>query len=293
MVVTGVLPVRRKILRRRDLGKVNSYSIGYNNCSIAITRGIHYVNTTQKLRPGPVLKYLIAIVPCFILIMSACASEEITRYRGQYSFGHEVNSFCPEINSQCYWLSPDTTQQHRSQLKQLVEENTDKPYQAICVVVEGQVNRDPAAKAAIGFAVDYDGLFTVSKLYGLCDKPRIVTQGDLQHHRWVLESINGEPIDAVKLANQIPELEIGEQMMASGNSGCNRFFGKAELRENRFIIEKAATTRMMCPAAQNEMEWLFLQLLGQESTITVDADRNLFLKTEETQLKFRLDDRVQ
>jgi heat shock protein HslJ len=225
--------------------------------------------------------------------MPACASEQITRYRGQYSFGHEVNSFCPEINSQCYWLGPDTTQQQREQLKQLVEANTDKPYEAICVVVEGRINRDPAAKAAIGFAADYDGLFTVSKLYGLCDKPRVVTEGDLQHHRWVLESINGEKIDAAMLNNVIPELEIGEQMMASGNAGCNRFFGQASLHEDRFVIEKAATTRMMCPPAQNDMEWLILQLLGQESTISIDVDRNLFLKTDETYLKFRLEDRVQ
>lgn len=239
------------------------------------------------------MKNLFAVTLGFILIMPACASEQITRYRGQYSFGHEVNSFCPEINSQCYWLSPDTTQQQREQLKQLVEKNTDKPYEAICVVVEGQINRDPAAKAGIGFAADYDGLFTVSKLYGLCDKPRVVTEGDLQHHRWVLESINGEKIDPVKLGNQIPELEIAEQMMASGNSGCNRFFGKAELRENRFIIEKAATTRMMCPPAQNEMERLFLQLLGQESTITIDTDRNLFLETNETRFRFRIEDWVQ
>jgi heat shock protein HslJ len=256
-------------------------------------QGHSFANSTQWLRPGIVLKNLIVIVLGFILIMPACASEQITRYRGQYSFGHEVNSFCPEINSQCYWLSPDTAQQQRKQLKQLVEENTDKPYEAICVVVEGQINRDPAAKAEIGFAADYDGLFTVSRLYGLCNKPRVVTEGDLQHHRWVLESINGEKIDAAILNNVIPELEIGEQMMASGNSGCNRFFGKAELRENRFIIEKAATTRMMCPPAQNEMERLFLQLLGQESTITIDTDRNLFLETDQTQFRFRIEDWVQ
>jgi len=73
-----------------------------------------------------------------------------------------------------------------------------------------------------------------------------VTQGDLQHHRWVLESINGTKIDAAKLDNRIPELEIGEQMMASGHSGCNRFQGKAVLREDRFIIDRVASTRMIC-----------------------------------------------
>ena len=146
---------------------------------------------------------------------------------------------------------------------------------------------------AVGFAADYDGLFTVSRLYGLCDRTKVVTHGDLQHHRWVLMAVNGEPVDAEKLNQVIPELEIGEQLKASGNAGCNRFFGQAALREDRFIIENAATTRMMCPPQQNEMERLFLQLLGQESTVAIDDERNLLLETNETQLKFRLADRVQ
>jgi heat shock protein HslJ len=245
------------------------------------------------LRAGIVLKNLVAFIFGIIVILPACANEQVTRYRGSYSLGHEVNIFCPEINSQCYWLSPDTTQQQRIQLKQLIEENTEKAYQAICVVVEGDINRDPEAKQSIGFAVDYDGLLTVSRVYGLCDKPRIVTEGDLQHHRWVLETVNGEALDSKTLNNVIPELEIGEKMTASGNAGCNRFFGEASLHEDRFIIENAATTRMMCPPGQNDMEQLMLQLLGQESTLSIDADRNLFLKTDETYLKFRLEDRVQ
>jgi heat shock protein HslJ len=105
--------------------------------------------------------------------------------------------------------------------------------------------------------------------------------------------VNGEPVDAEKLNQVIPELEIGEQLMASGNAGCNRFFGQVELREERLIIENVGTTRMMCPPAQNEMERLFLQLLGQESTVTIDAERNLLLETNETQLSFRQADRVQ
>ena len=203
-----------------------------------------------------------------------------------------MNIFCPEINSQCYWISPDTAQSQRDRLEQLVDENTVEPYESICIVVEGEINRDPAAKQAIGFAGEYDGLFSVSKLYGLCDWEKVVTHGDLQHHRWVLVAVNGEPVDAEKLNQVIPELEIGEQLMVSGNAGCNRFFGQAALHEDRFIIENAATTRMMCPPAQNEMERLFLQLLGQESTVTIDAERNLLLETNETQLNFRLADRV-
>ena len=239
------------------------------------------------------MKSLTTLICLIFFILPACASEQTLRYRGQYSFGHEVNIFCPEINSQCYWLSPDTTQQNRDELKKIVDENTDKAYEAVCVVVEGQINRDPAAKQAIGFAADYDGLFTITKLYGLCDKPRIVTEGDLQHHRWVLESINGNRINAERLDNKVPELEIGEQMQASGNAGCNRFFGTATLREDRFIIDPVATTRMLCQPEQNDIENQFVPLLGQESIISIDADKNLFLKTAETQLKFRLEDRVQ
>jgi len=239
------------------------------------------------------LKKLVAIILFLGVVLSAWGSDQALRYRGQYSFGHEVNIFCPEINSQCYWLSPDTSQQQRQQLKQLVAENTDKAYQAICVVVEGQIIRDPAAKQAIGFAADYDGLFTVSRLYGLCDKAKVVTQGDLQHHRWVLESINGNKIGAAQLDGKIPELEIGEQMMASGHLGCNRFHGKAALREDRFIIDPVASTRMFCKPEQNDIELLLLQVFAQESTISIDAAKNLILITDDSLLKFHLEDRVE
>lgn len=227
------------------------------------------------------------------VVSSACAIDQTFRYRGQYSFGHEVNIFCPDINSQCYWISPDTTQQQRKLLRQLVKENTDKVYEAICIVVEGQIDRDPVAKQAIGFAADYDGLFTVSKIYGLCDKSGFVTQGDLQHRRWLLESINGNKIEATALDNRIPELEIGEQMMASGYSECNRFHGKAVLLEDRFIIGSMASTHMFCKPEQNDIEYLLLQVLGWESTISIDVDKNLILKTDDGLLLFRLQDRVE
>ncbi len=227
------------------------------------------------------------------VVSSACAIDQTLRYRGQYSIGHEVNIFCPDINSQCYWISPDTTQQQRKLLRQLVKENTEKVYEAICVVVEGQINQDPVAKQAIGFAADYDGLFTVSKIYGLCDKSGFVTQGDLQHRRWLLESINGNKIEATALDNRIPELEIGEQMMASGYSGCNRFHGKAVLLEDRFIIGSMASTRMFCKPEQNDIEHLLLQVLGRESTISIDVDKNLILKTDDGLLLFRLQDRIE
>jgi len=133
------------------------------------------------------------------------------------------------------------------------------------------------------YANDYDGL---------CDNSGFVTQGDLQHHRWILESINGNKIDAAALDDRIPELEIAEQMMASGYSGCNRFHGKAALRKDQFSIYPLASTRMYCKAEQNDIESMLLKILGQESTISIDADKNLILQTDDTLLQFRLEDRV-
>ena len=71
------------------------------------------------------------------ITVSAFAGNKTLRYRGQYTLGHEVNIFCPAINSQCYWLSPETNAQIRLQLKQLIAYNTNKTYQDICLVVEG------------------------------------------------------------------------------------------------------------------------------------------------------------
>ena len=195
-------------------------------------------------------------------------------------------------NSQCYWLSPDTSQQQRKQLNLLVAKNTNQAYEPICIAVAGEVNRDPAAKQAIGFAADYDGLFTLSRLYGLCDQSKVVTQGDLQHHRWVLESINGRSVDITNLDNRIPELEIGEQMTVSGYLGCNRFQGRAALHEDRFIIDPLASTRMFCKPEQNDIEMLLLRVFGQESSISIDIDNNLKLKSNDSLLLFRREDRV-
>ena len=63
-----------------------------------------------------------------------------------------------------------------------------------------------------------------------------ITAQDLQHHNWQLVQIDGK--DVVNNDKQkAPRLEIGEKMMASGNAGCNNFFGQAELKDNQFRIE--------------------------------------------------------
>ncbi len=238
------------------------------------------------------MKNLVILITLLTTAAPTFADEQALRYRGQYTFGHEVNTFCPAINSQCYWLSPETAQQQRQQLKQLAANNTSKAYQAICLVVEGKINRDPEAKNSIGFAAEYDGLFTVTTIFGLCSNTRIVTHGDLQHHRWILESINGNKIEAEELENKVPEIEFGEQMTVTGNTGCNKFSGHATLQGDQFVIGIMKSTMMFCTPPQNDLELKLKQVLGSESKITIENKNKLILEAGDTRLGYRLKDRV-
>jgi len=228
----------------------------------------------------------------FLLLLTdhaAIAAEHDIRYRGEYTYGHEVNIFCPAINSQCYWLSAKTPDVVRAALQNLSVEQKARPYESVCVVVEGEIDRQSARQ---GFAADYDGLFTVTRAFGLCTETAIVTQGDLQHHRWLLASVDGKALQSDEFEGTVPQLDFGEGMQVTGNSGCNNIFGKAELRDTFLQIERLASTRKMCAPRQNELEFKFQKLLGSESTISIDEKRNLILDSGETVLVFRLRDWV-
>ncbi len=236
---------------------------------------------------------LIIVILWLAIGSSTFASEEMTiRYKGKYTFGHEVNVFCPQINSQCYWLGSDTEDEERTILKQLSMKNKIKPYDAVCVIIEGTIDKKMDKDEIDGFAADYDGTIDVTKVYGLCTDTEIVTEGDLQHHRWILESINHQKLDLSTLNQMVPELDFGESMHVSGNLGCNRFSGLAHLEGETFRVEKMISTRMMCAPAQNNIESTMHRLLGKPSKITLDADKNLHLQTEETLFIFRLKDWV-
>ena len=238
-----------------------------------------------------VIRASIATLLLLTLLISAASSAEPIRYRGQYTVGHEVNSFCPEINSQCYWLSPETKPEIRQQLQKMVLANTSKPYEKICIVVEGEINRNSNDKGRIGFADSYDGLFSVEKIFGLCDESKIVTQGDLQHHRWVLESINNAEVNQ-KTLHKIPELDFGEQMTVSGNTGCNNFSGHAILEDKYFYISGMLSTEMFCAGPQSGIEFLLKNVLSHRAEIIIEQKKILILRAGENQLMYHLKDWV-
>ena len=119
-----------------------------------------------------------------------------------------------------------------------------------------------------------------------------VTATDLQHHRWVLETINDDALPVTENKGKIPELDFGEQMQVTGNMGCNQFNGQAVLRDGFFLIEAMASTRMMFPPPWGDIEIAVQTALGHESTISLDVEKNLTLQTADTTLIFRLEDWV-
>jgi heat shock protein HslJ len=250
-------------------------------------KGERAVKRARAIWRGTGLMLLLLLSMVSTVYGSGGAPSGLLRYRGEYTYGHEVRSFCPAINSQCYWVGAATSRAVHAALRKLVTESADEPYQPVCVVIEGRVDRETMRD---GFAADYDGLISITRVFGRCNQTDIVTQGDLQHHRWLLHSIDGQPVDSESINAPVPELDFGESMTVSGNAGCNHFSGRAVLRENFIRIAALALTRRLCAPLQNQIENKLLQVLRSESRITIGADRQLVLASGETILRFRLFD---
>ncbi|MBD0785429.1 META domain-containing protein [Vibrio sp. Y2-5] len=134
-------------------------------------------------------------------------------------------------------------------------------------------------------AVTLPVILTACKSTG--DEVQITAQ-DLQHHNWELVQVDGK--DLVKNERlKTPNLEIGEKMIANGNAGCNNFFGQAEVKDNKFRIEKMGKTMKMCIGDIMDTEQAVSQTLQEWSDMTLTKD-SLVLKTEVHTLTFKLSD---
>jgi heat shock protein HslJ len=212
------------------------------------------------------------------------AGQDHLRYRGEYTRGHEVEIFCPAINAQCYWLSPQTDPAVRLELRELASVPDAEPYTPVCVVIEGRIDR---TTVRTGFAEDYDGLVSITEIFGRCEDTVIVTQGDLQHHRWLLERIDGTAID---LDDRLPELEFGERMTVSGNLGCKRFSATTALRDAHLVFSDIRPESRYCETERTELESIMFKVLVAEPVVSIDKERNLLLSRDGIELLFRLED---
>lgn len=118
----------------------------------------------------------------FIALLACSTMAQGESLRGDYTFGHEVNVFCPENNSRCYWLGPNSSEEARERLKRIYREKEPELYHPVCVVLEGEIDRESPSD---GFAADYDGLIDVSRVHGACEDLSLILPYDLNHRRWV------------------------------------------------------------------------------------------------------------
>ncbi|HDM8233249.1 TPA: META domain-containing protein [Vibrio campbellii] len=121
------------------------------------------------------------------------------------------------------------------------------------------------------------------------DNVKEITAQDLQHHNWQLVQVDGKNIAAEE--RQAPRLEIGENLTANGNAGCNNFFGQAELKDNQLRIEKMGMTMKMCMEDQMKIEKVMSETLSDWSDITL-TNEGLVLKNADHELTFELRDWV-
>lgn len=70
-----------------------------------------------------------------------------------------------------------------------------------------------------------------------------LSESDLMHHNFVLQSVDGVAANAQQ--GKGPSIEFGEKLRVSG-SMCNRFFGNGQLDNGVLTVKDLATTRMMC-----------------------------------------------
>ncbi|EGQ8128196.1 META domain-containing protein [Vibrio parahaemolyticus] len=122
------------------------------------------------------------------------------------------------------------------------------------------------------------------------DDVKEITAQDLQHHNWELVQVDGKNI-VLDENQKAARLEIGENLTANGNAGCNNFFGQAELKNNQLRIEKMGMTMKMCMEDQMKIENAMTQTLSNWSDITLTKD-GLVLKNSDHELTFTLRDWV-
>ncbi|EGQ8483877.1 META domain-containing protein [Vibrio parahaemolyticus] len=122
------------------------------------------------------------------------------------------------------------------------------------------------------------------------DDVKEITAQDLQHHNWELVQVDGKNI-VLDENQKAARLEIGENLTANGNAGCNNFFGQAELKNNQLRIEKMGMTMKMCMEDQMKIENAMTQTLSNWSDIILTKD-GLVLKNADHELTFTLRDWV-
>lgn len=108
----------------------------------------------------------------------------------------------------------------------------------------------------------------------------------LQHHRFVLESVNGH---AVNSGDKLLELSFGENMHVYGNM-CNQFMGDGTLSLGELKVKKLAMTGRLCSDAQlNTLDATVSKMLRNGAQVDL-TENQLTLATASDSLVYKLAD---
>lgn len=92
-----------------------------------------------------------------------------------------------------------------------------------------------------------------------------VTEAQLAQN-WVLTSIDGQQVAKDESA---PTLNLNAAMEANGFAGCNRYFGKAELKDGKLRLDNMGMTRMACAEPEMKLEDSVAKSLSDWSAVSV------------------------
>lgn len=108
----------------------------------------------------------------------------------------------------------------------------------------------------------------------------------LQHHRFVLTSVNGAPVENKE---EPLALSFGEKLSISGNI-CNHFFGNGKISDNKLTVDNLAMTHMLCPDTQlNSLEVTFSKMLEDGAQVNLTGDQ-LTLRSADQTLVYKMAD---
>ena len=106
-----------------------------------------------------------------------------------------------------------------------------------------------------------------------CAAGKTLTQADLLHRRFVLESVDGKPFTH----ERAPDIEFGEGFRVYG-AVCNRYTGQGELKNDVLFVKQMASTKMLCAdGTLNTLEQDFARMLQDGATVEF-ADNTLTLR---------------
>ncbi|RMN22254.1 hypothetical protein ALQ63_00410 [Serratia plymuthica] len=125
---------------------------------------------------------------------------------------------------------------------------------------------------------------------GMSQSGKTVTEDDLLHHNFVLQSVDGVAVKPQP--GNAPSIEFGEKMHVSG-AMCNRFFGSGQLQNGVLTVKNLASTRMLCTDAQrNQWDQTLSAVLEKGAKINLNAQQ-LTLSGGDHVLVYTLRDWVQ